>query len=448
MKLLKRLLSMVLIVVHVIVFCTCELLPAEETKEQDSGSQAAGIAESNIVGLVSVDICTGTASTSIPIFIPPGRKGLNPKVNLSYSSGGANGWCGVGWNLDFGSISRSTKRGQPLYTDADTFILGFGGGASELVSIGNNEYRMKHEALFMRINKEGGSWIVTDKSGTKYTFGSSNESRATNSKGTFSWHIDRAQDTNGNYMTYTYTHDAGSLYPHTIAYNGHAPTGFTPTHQVMFTLENRNDKTISFITGARVEQNKRLSEIGVEVSGQLSRRYEIMYGEYSSSTHRSLIRAIQEMGSDGVCTIPEVTVTYTSLDKKFAAITDFSNVENFGANTKNYVNYTDTIGSGHYCVRTSLIDINSDGVVDRVSKLSSGSTDLRVQLGNQAGNGFANSRNWGPVVLTGNQRFDLFEYYYNYGREEQKVKHFDMVLFVCRLRYGGHGGMNQRMIRH
>ena len=41
----------------------------------------------------------GTASLSYPIIIPPGRKGVQPQLAVTYDSGSGNGWLGVGWNL-------------------------------------------------------------------------------------------------------------------------------------------------------------------------------------------------------------------------------------------------------------------------------------------------------------------------------------------------------------
>ena len=64
---------------------------------------------------------TGAASFRYPIAAPPGRNGLQPNVSLNYSSYSGNGWIGVGWDLDLGSIQRSTRNG--LDYSSDDFMI-------------------------------------------------------------------------------------------------------------------------------------------------------------------------------------------------------------------------------------------------------------------------------------------------------------------------------------
>ena len=53
---------------------------------------------------------TGDARLSYPIDIPPGRGGMQPGVQVSYNSGGADGWLGVGWDIPY-SLSPSIRAG-------------------------------------------------------------------------------------------------------------------------------------------------------------------------------------------------------------------------------------------------------------------------------------------------------------------------------------------------
>ena len=61
---------------------------------------------------------SGTANLSYPIEIPAGRQGMQPSLALTYSSGGGNGWLGVGWDISIPSITVETRWGVPRYRTA------------------------------------------------------------------------------------------------------------------------------------------------------------------------------------------------------------------------------------------------------------------------------------------------------------------------------------------
>jgi len=114
------------------------LPPSAEASHLGSATASAGSAPPPSVSAVQSfqpDLFTGRAATAIPIMVPPGRKGLQPALALAYSSSGRNGWVGVGWSLDLGSIERSTKNGVPKHDASDTFMFSFQGVTSELVQI-------------------------------------------------------------------------------------------------------------------------------------------------------------------------------------------------------------------------------------------------------------------------------------------------------------------------
>ena len=112
------------------------------------------------------DLFTGKASFTYSIDVPPGRKGIQPNLNLIYSSQDNNEWCGVGWSLGLGAIYRSTKKGIPKYDGSDLFVFSISGNETELVSIGSNEYKAKIESDFMKFVFNGTYWEITDKAGT------------------------------------------------------------------------------------------------------------------------------------------------------------------------------------------------------------------------------------------------------------------------------------------
>lgn len=59
----------------------------------------------------------GGAHLAYPLGIPKGR-GIQPDLQLSYDSGGGNGWTGQGWDLSVGDISVDTRWGAPRFDPA------------------------------------------------------------------------------------------------------------------------------------------------------------------------------------------------------------------------------------------------------------------------------------------------------------------------------------------
>lgn len=160
---------------------------------------------------ISVSKFSGDAVSQIPIEVPPGRNGIQPNLALTYSSSGGNGWLGAGWSLDMGSIQRSTKKGLN-YAGSDYVVSG-----GELVPVsvdssGNGEYGAKIESQFTKyVYNASTGWVATTTDGTKYFYGQTTASRQDSTKGVFKWCLDRVEDTNHNFMYYTYTKDQGQI---------------------------------------------------------------------------------------------------------------------------------------------------------------------------------------------------------------------------------------------
>src|SRR5881397_930352 len=204
---------------------------AAQTADPDYSLQGIG-------GSMQPDLFTGTTATSIPIEVPPGRRGIQPALSLVYWSGNGDGWLGPGWKLEVGAIQRQTRFGLNYSGDDYTFRLA--GVSTDMVSIGSGEYRAKIEGGFSRVKKLTAAdgkpyWEVTDKKGTKYLFGQTAASRQVDpadASRIFKWCLDRAEDTNGNYMTVTYTTYEGQGYLDHIDYTGNGST--QPTNTVKF----------------------------------------------------------------------------------------------------------------------------------------------------------------------------------------------------------------------
>ncbi|MCP4746644.1 MAG: hypothetical protein GY874_10975 [Desulfobacteraceae bacterium] len=259
----------------------------------NSGADASG-------GSGGVNSLTGSYGYSYPIQLPEGRGGLTPSLSLSYSSMGPTTYMGPGWSLNIGSIERQTKNYVPEYTDDDIFVITLKGQNIELVQ-NEGEYRLKHEGLFLKIIKSGDSWIATDKSGARYFFGATQDSKVPGAGGTFKWGLNRIQDANGNYMTVAYWRDYRGgeiIYPERIEYAGHT-NGEDPHYAVNFYYESRFDGQSSYIAGDHQLIRFRLSLISVDYQDDLIRAYELSYrNDLDGDLYTSFLDQIQMYGSD------------------------------------------------------------------------------------------------------------------------------------------------------
>jgi len=329
----------------------------------------------NLTQAFQADLFTGKAGFTYHVDVPPGRKGIQPNLNLIYSSQSNNDWCGVGWNLDLGSIYRSTKRGIPKYDGSDTFIFSINGSESELVGIGSNEYRTKIESEFMRFYFNGTYWEITDKTGIKYRIGYDAGSRITNSRGIYKWCLDKVIDVFGNYMLVSYTQDQNQIYLSQIRYTGNENLGNSPNFIADFIIESRQDMPPNYRTGDRVVTAYRLKEIQTKIDANLAKKYILSY-TYSNDSKRSLLASVTQYGSDGNTYFPPTTFVYK---------------EN-GYNITPGNNWI----SGFNGIKIISGDFNGDGLVD--AGVVNGNGESLVALSN--GTQFSSPVNWGNAKVT------------------------------------------------
>ncbi|MCI0527353.1 MAG: hypothetical protein L0Y56_07900, partial [Nitrospira sp.] len=253
----------------------------------NSYAQTNGIRGS---GTVLPDLFTGTMSYSIPIEVPSGRKGMQPNLALTYHSSNGNGIVGVGWELEVGAIERQTKFG--VNYSGDDYVLRLAGNTVELVNVGGTDYRAKIEGGFFRVRKISDYWEVTDKTGIRYFFGQTGDSRQEGPPGVFKWCLTRIEDTNGNYITLTYLpKDQGQVYLDRIDYTYPNNANYVRFHYDT----TRSDKPVMYITNYAVTTAKRLKAIDVWASSTHIRAYALSYQSGgSSSTGRSLLASIQQ----------------------------------------------------------------------------------------------------------------------------------------------------------
>ncbi|MCP4682438.1 MAG: hypothetical protein GY864_08905, partial [Desulfobacterales bacterium] len=348
---------------------------------------------------------TGAATSKIPIIVPPGRGDIAPNLSLSYNSYAKNGWLGVGWSMDMGSIQRATKHG--LCYDCDDYVANANGSTSELVRWtawdegGKEAYRSRIEGSFSKYyyNPSNNSWEVITKNGIRYYYGSRSDtnSKQTNTHGTFKWCLDWVEDPNGNYMTVAYTKDQGQIYLYEIEYTGNtnAPV-LLPSNSVKFYLENRSDAPAVFHTHSEVVTAKRLKSIEVRSYEGRVRAYELTYGE-SGGTFRSLLESVRQYGSDAVfdaygtvisgTSLPAVTFEWQEGTNEFGGMTRWINNTTVNQNRARWgTSYSDF---------TALIDMNGDMLPDQVhhKNYTTGEHGLWVAI-NNGNNGFDPMESW------------------------------------------------------
>jgi RHS repeat-associated protein len=355
------------------------------------------------------DPFTGRLEYTVPLELAPARHDSALNLELIYNSANPNSWCGVGWDLDLGYIERQTKYGVPIvwsggqaqekYDDSKGFIFSFKNKTSDLVEISTGVYRAQVESDFLQFQQSGNEWIVTDKSGNQYYFGSTSASQMVNPKsgwasgeqGTFRWALDTIITPTGDKATISYTSAGGRLYPQYYNYNGHTAP-LTPLCVVKFylTATNRTDTTISCRAGYAVTNQYLLNAVTHTVNSQLVWSNKLNYTT-SSSTERSLLTSVTRYGTDGTSTLPPLTFNYSQQKFTFQSTTNWTNLfaPTSGSNNTDIAYYF-----GFNNPYTDLIDVDGDGLPDRViAPFSTASTNWWVQH-NNGSNGFSNPTIW------------------------------------------------------
>ena len=341
------------------------------------------------------DPSTGALVYSYPITTPPGRNGIEPGLSLQYSSQNPaqDSAFGYGWSTNIPYISRVNKTGTDQLYTSNYFTSSLSG---DLVLVSGSTYGPRVETGdFLKYSLSGNTWTVTDKKGTVYTFGSQAATRQdnpSNSAQIFKWLLEKVQDTNGNFISYTYFKDSGQIYPSSIVYTSNASN--TGIFEVDFLRQSRADSTISYAPTFLVTTNYRINEIDVKTSGAITHKYVLAYTTGDNFT-RSILNTITESGTDettlAITTLPPVTFTHNKNSS-----TAWSN-SNW--NWPTGVTPDFTTGS------TIVADVNGDGLPDIMQsyKDSNGANHQSTYLNNADGTWTLSAAYTPPIIFTSYQ---------------------------------------------
>ncbi|MEV8376007.1 SpvB/TcaC N-terminal domain-containing protein [Kribbella sp. NPDC056861] len=261
------------------------------------GGALAGIGET-----FGPDPHTGTGNFTVPIALPPGRSGLQPQLQLGYSTGSGNGPFGLGWGLSLPGVSRRTGKGVPRYDEErDVYLLS---GGEELVAVESDgpttQYRPRTEGLYARITRRRDGtddyWQVASRDGLVSTYGSPSSFGADpavladplDRTRVLGWQLTRTADTFGSHIAYDYLRDTGvdgphtwdQLYPQRIRYVDYGPEYLV---SVGFEYEERPDPFSDRRAGFEVRTRLRCTRIAVSTLGRLTRSYELQYDQQSAN---------------------------------------------------------------------------------------------------------------------------------------------------------------------
>ncbi|MCP4746509.1 MAG: hypothetical protein GY874_10290, partial [Desulfobacteraceae bacterium] len=124
-------------------------------------------------------------------------------------------------------------------------------------------------------------------------------------------------DTNGNYMSISYTQDQGQVYPSHIDYTGNMNSGLKPSNRVMFNYDSsdRPDPQISYESKFAVTTAKRLASIKTYAYTKsprdtLALEYRLEHEQSRDSWH-SLLTKINIFGSDSDTRLPGYSFSYS-----------------------------------------------------------------------------------------------------------------------------------------
>ena len=315
---------------------------------------------SNAVGTIagSADVnMIGAATYTIPITIPTGTAGMQPNINIGYSSQAGNSLLGKGWDL--GGLSVISKVPKTIYfnttsTNEPTITYGYAIDGARLISesgtYGTNGaiYGIEVEN-YNKIEQVGDHFIVSTKDGKTIEYGNTSDSRVNSGKGDFLWRINKVTDANGNYIQYSYGQKDGESWIQTIEYTGNANAKLAPYNKIQFLYDARSDKNVFYSEFGNVAQTKILASLSIFTNNTLFKSYEF---KYAKDDLNSWLSEIIERGSDGT------SLNSTKVDWGTQPATNFTHVSGLKSHSNDVASFT----AG---------DFNGDGQTDYLAVSSS-----------------------------------------------------------------------------
>lgn len=255
----------------------------------------------------------GAAVWSMTFDAPQGVGGMMPSVGLVYSSQSENG--NVGWGVSISGVScitrglkthfhDSTVSGvkyapqDALFLDGRRLLL-FSGTEGTTGAIYYPEGDPYTKVMVTSANSTTGplAFEVTPPNGHIMKYGSTANSRNTftdvNSiQRVHSWCISRDEDSNGNYVDYSYVQDHLVMYPQTISYGKNTHTGTGADNYIRFDYTDVYTGSLRtfVIAGVRGGVYKCLCRVRTMTGSTIYRDYHLGYTTVSDGTTKKFQR--------------------------------------------------------------------------------------------------------------------------------------------------------------
>ena len=301
-----------------------------------------------------------TAELTYPIELPQGRQGMQPNVDLHYSSKAGNGVLGIGWSIHTPAITIDTRWGVPRYdpqyeteqylVNGEAVLFRDDDGTAKNLPYQDNSFiqRQSGKTRFYardtknqdRVYRFGNNptnywWAVTNNSGiTTYygrTFAPNNlqnqtideQSVVRTADGCIAyWAATASIDPHGNYILYANEKQNNTIYVQRIDYTGNVYQQVPPIYSVCMGYQSREDISSNGRLGVLQEEKRLLCHLLVQYrQPSLEEKLDAdnlaaYYMQYTSPQEKTLYKtrlaevvmldSVHDLLLDDICSLDEI----------------------------------------------------------------------------------------------------------------------------------------------
>ena len=358
----------------------------------------------------------GTAELSYPIQLPPGRHGLQPDVDLHYSSSGGNGLLGVGWSIAQPAVTIDTRWGVPRYDlryETEAYLVNGEpillhndlGEALPLPHMSSafiprrtqsTRFYARDQRNQSKMVRHGQTpdrywWSVTTTDGITYYYGYNPDSRLIDENSVLRtkngyigyWALTYVIDKYGNYMRYENQKSSDNeILLHRIEYTGHHPSGLEPYYRVMFSYDMRPDVQMDARLGLMRYQRHLLCNIHVHTGPEETpiATYRLHYESGDFSFNKSRLISVEKIDGGvswyGECHMPIQHMSFILSDEHWIAEEDelYHDITNEGISNEFKPGCKTEFSYGNACAPNSLF-ANPKPLISSASNFSASRTE-------------------------------------------------------------------------